>query len=143
MGQLVDLHGRMGDLLALIQAAAGGAGSLRVYDDPPVQLPETPCVFVLTPDEDAENVDTLMTRSVVTETVRLVVAAGEAQVELLRLADIVIATTDVWLRSTHPAPIDQARRTTMRGVTPVFNDVPTRGADFAVRIEADFRQTNV
>jgi hypothetical protein len=29
----------------------------------------------------------------------------------------------------------------MRGVTPVFNEIPARGADFAVRIELEFRQT--
>lgn len=143
MGQLVDLHARVATLLAVIQTAAGGPNSLRVYDAPQDALPETPCVWALTPDEDNETIDTLMSRSVVTFTVRLVVDATKPVTELLRLADLIIETTDVWLRSTHPAPIDQARRTAMRGVTPVFNDVPTRGADFAVRIEADFRQTNV
>lgn len=141
MGQLVELHARVADLLALIQEAAGGSGSLRVYDPPPVALPEMPCVFALTPDEDYENVDTVMGRSTVTATVRLCVEATKPQTYLLALADTIIETTDVWLRSSHPGPIDQARRTSMRGVTPTFNEVPTRGADFALRIEADFRQT--
>ena len=141
MGQLVDLHERVSDLLTAIQTAAGGPSSLRIYDPPPVALPEMPCVFALTPDEDYENIDTIMGRSTVTVTVRLVVEATKPQAYLLGLADALIATTDVWLRSTHPEPIDQARRVSMRGVTPVFNEVAARGADFALRIEADFRQT--
>lgn len=143
MGQLVDLYARGGTLLAAIQAAAGGPTRLRVYDEPQDALPETPCVWVLTPDEDNETIDTLMSRSVVTLTVRLIVDATKPVMELLRLADLIIETADVWLRSTHPSPIDQARRTAMRPVTPVFNDVATRGADFAIRVEAEFRQTNV
>lgn len=142
MGQLVDLHDRIADLLVLVQTAAGGANALRIYDFPPIQPPEMPCIFELTPDEDPyENIDTVMGRSVVLVTLRLCVDLGRPTRDLLALADAVIVTADVWLRNSPPAPIDQARRTSMRGVTPVFNEIPSRGADFSIRVECDFRQT--
>lgn len=142
MGQLVDLHARTAALLTLVQTAAGGPNALRVYDSPPTQPPETPCIFELTPEEDPyENVDTVMGRSVVTVTLRVVVDIGAATADLLAVADAVIATADVWLRSSHPSPIDQARRTSMRAVTPVFNEIPARGLDFPIRCELEFRQT--
>ncbi len=138
MGQLVDLHARMQDLLTAVSEAAAPV-RLRPYPEPPVQLPQMPCVFALTPDEDYETVDTMTGRSVVTFVIRLCVDQREPQTMLLKLADTIAQTADVWLRNAHPAPIDQARRTGMRGVTPVFGDIATRGADFPVRIEADFR----
>lgn len=138
MGQLVDLHARMLELLAEIKTAAAPTG-LRVYDGPPIELPEMPCVFLLTPDEDFELMDINSGRSVITMVIRLCVDARKPQTRLFELADVIVAKTDVWLRNTHPAPIDQAKRLAMRGVTPVFGDIPTRGADFPVRIEADFR----
>lgn len=138
MGQLTDLHARMLDLLAAIKTAAAPAG-VRVYTDPPVELPEMPCLFMLTPDEDFELVDVNTGRSVVTFVLRVCVDARKPQTKLLELADTVATTTDVWLRNTQPAPIDQARRTGMRGVTPLFGEIPVRGADFPIRIEADFR----
>lgn len=144
MGQLVDLHDRIAALLVLIQTAAGGTNSLRIYDFPPTQPPEMPCVFELTPEEDPmENMDTLHGRSVVNVTLRLCTEIGTATRDLLMLADAVIETSDVWLRSTHPTPIDQARRLAMRAVTPVFNEIPARGMDFTIRCELDFRQTAV
>lgn len=143
MGQLADLHARIGDLLVLIQTAAGGPTALRIYDPPPVGLPELPCIYALTPDEDPnENIDTVQTRSRVTVVVRICVELTKPQVELLELADHVIETTDVWLRVTPPEPIDQAVRVSMRSVTPVFNEIATRGADFALRVDLTFRQTN-
>lgn len=141
MGQLRDLHDRTADLLALIQTAAGGANALRIYDSPPNQPPETPCIFEITPDEEYENIDTVNGRSIVTATVRVVTDPGKPQTDLLSLADHVIETADVWLRATHPSPIDQARRTSMRGMTPVFNEIAYRGADFFIRVELEFRQT--
>lgn len=142
MGQLVDLHERIADLMVLIQAAAGGSNMLRIYDFPPVQPPEMPCIFELTPEEDPyENIDTIMGRSVVIVTLRLCVDVGAATASLLALADAVIETADVWLRSTHPDPIDQARRTSMRAAVPTFNEIPARGLDFPIRCELDFRQT--
>lgn len=144
MGQLVDLHDRIAALLVLIQTAAGGTNSLRIYDFPPTQPPEMPCVFELTPEEDPmENMDTLHGRSVVNVTLRLCTEIGTATRDLLMLADAVIETSDVWLRSTHPTPIDQARRLAMRAVTPVFNEIPARGMDFTIRCELDFRQTAI
>ena len=141
MGQLRDLHDRTAELLVLIQAAAGGSAALRIYDSPPNALPEMPCIFELTPDEDYENMDTLMAQSTVTATLRVCVAMGQPQTDLLDLCDAVIAASDGWLRDEHPSPIDQARRIAMRGSTPVFNEIPTRGADFSLRIELEFRQT--
>lgn len=148
MGQLVDLHARLSTLLGLIQTAYGGTNALRILDPPPNALPETPCIYLLTFDEDPgyENVDTVHGRSVVTATIRAVVAATRPATELLALADAVIETADPWLRSsvgqTVDDPIDQARRMTMRDITPVFDGVPTRGADFTIRVEGDFRQVN-
>jgi|ERR671921_280529 hypothetical protein len=141
MGQLTDLHVRLATLLAEIQAAAGGTNAVRIYDSPPNQPPETPCIFEITPDEDYETMDTVQGRSIVTATLRLVIDPGRPQTDLLALADVVIETADVWLRTQHPSPLDQARRTTMRGVTPVYNEISYRGADFAVRCELEFRQT--
>lgn len=142
MGQLVGLQARIEELLADVQTAAGGADVLRIYDYPPVQPPEMPCVFQLTPEEDPyENIDTIMGRSVVIVTLRLCVELGTATADLLALADAVIETADVWLRSEHPSPIDQARRLAMRPSAPTFNEIVTRGMDFSVRCELEFRQT--
>lgn len=142
MGQLSDLNARTAALLVLIQAAAGGANRLRIYDFPPVQPPETPCIFELTPEEDSyENVDTVQGRSIITVTLRLVVDQSAPTSELLALADNVIEQADVWLRSSHPSPIDQARRIAMRVVTPIYNEIPARGFDFPIRCELEFRQT--
>lgn len=142
MGQLADLEARLADLLALIQLEAGGPNRLRIYDFPPTQPPEMPCLFQLTPEEDPyENIDTIMGRSVVIATLRLCVDMGAATRELLLLADAVIETADVWLRSEHPSPIDQARRLAMRAATPVFNEIAARGMDFSIRCELEFRQT--
>lgn len=142
MGQLVDLESRIADLLVLIQTAAGGTNALRIYDYPPVQQPEMPCIFELTPEEDPyENIDTIMGRSVVNVTLRVCVEIGTSTAALLAFADAVIVTADVWLRSSHPSPIDQARRLAMRAVTPVFNEIPARGMDFTIRCELEFRQT--
>lgn len=138
MGQFVALHARMQELLEEIKTAAGG--QLRIYDSPPVAPPgDLPCIFTLTPDEDFTLVDVNTGRSIVVFVVRLCVAATKPTTELLSLADVIAGTADVWLRNEHPAPIDQARRTGMRGVTPVFDGVPTRGADFPIRLELDFR----
>lgn len=141
MGQLRDLHDRTADLLVLVQTAAGGTNALRIYDGAPNQPPETPCIYEVTPDEEYENIDTVNGRSIVTAIVRIVTDPGKPMTELLTLADHVIETADVWLRATHPEPIDQARRTSMRGVTPMFNEIPYRGADFFIRVELAFRQT--
>jgi hypothetical protein len=142
VGQLADLHARIADLLALVQLEAGGPNVLRIYDYPPVQPPEMPCIFELTPEEDPyENMDTIMGRSVINVTLRLCVEIGAPTMVLLTLADAVIETADVWLRSTHPSPIDQARRVAMRAVTPVFNEIPARAMDFPIRCELEFRQT--
>lgn len=130
MGQMVDLHARVGELLALIQTAAGGPSKLRVYDSPPVQLPEMPCVFALTPDENFERLDTMTGESSVVVAIRLCVENTKPQTDLLALADVIIQTADVWAWNTPPDPVDRARRVGMRGVTPVFGDIPTRGADF-------------
>jgi hypothetical protein len=137
MGQLIDLHARMQDLLTEIKTAA--SEPVRIFTDPPLELPEMPAVFLLTPDEDFQMMDTENGRSIVTVVVRLCTDARKPQTALLSLADTIVAVADVWLRNAHPAPIDQARRVGMRGVTPVFGDTPTRGADFPIRIEADFR----
>lgn len=148
MGQLVDLHARLTTLLELVQTAAGGANALRILDPPPNALPELPCIYLLTFDEDPgyENVDTVHGRSIVLATIRVCVAATKPATTMLAIADAVIATADPWLRSsvgqTLDDPIDQARRLTMRDVTPVFDGVPTRGADFTIRVELDFRQVN-
>jgi hypothetical protein len=142
MGQLTDLDAQVAALLVLIQTAAGGANQLRIYDFPPVQPPETPCIFELTPEEDSyENIDTVQGRSIITVTLRLLVDQSAPTSDLLALADHVIEKADVWLRSTHPSPIDQARRVAMRVVTPVYNEIPARGFDFPIRCELEFRQT--
>jgi hypothetical protein len=142
VGQLADLQTVIADLLELVQQAAGGPNVLRIYDYPPVQPPEMPCIFELTPEEDPyENIDTIMGRSVVIVTLRLCVEIGTPTAALLKLADAVIETADVWLRTTHSSPIDQARRVAMRPVAPMFNEVPSRGMDFPIRCELEFRQT--
>lgn len=135
MGQLVDLHTQVQALLVLIQTAAGGPTRLRVYDGPPVQAPEMPCVFALTPDEDFQRNDTMTGESSVVVVIRLCVQNTKPQTTLLELADTIVQTTDVWAWNDPPGPIDRARRTGMRGVTPVFNDVPARGADFPLSIQ--------
>lgn len=142
MGQLTDLQQVIEGLMVLIQAAAGGPNVLRIYDYPPVQPPETPCIFQLTPEEDPyENIDTIYGRSVINVTLRLCVEQGTKTRALLVLADAVIETADVWLRTVHASPIDQARRTAMQSVSPQFNEVVTRGMDFPIRCELEFRQT--
>jgi hypothetical protein len=133
VGQLVDLHARVQDLLAEVKTAAGG--QLRVYPDPPVQLPEMPCVFALTPDEDFQRLDTMTGERSVTVVVRLCVEASRPQTALLELADTIIQTADVWLWNDPPAPLDRARRMGMRGVTPVFGEIPVRGADFPISVQ--------
>lgn len=140
MGQLADLHARTQDLLAAIQAAAGGPGQLRIYPDPPVgTLPEMPCVFALTPDEDFQRLDTMTGESSITLVVRLCVDARKSQLDLLAIADTIIQTTDIWLWNDPPDPLDRARRTGMRGVTPVFGagdtGIATRGADFPISVQ--------
>jgi hypothetical protein len=137
MGQLLDLHARMLNLLAEIKAASDGP--VRVYVDPPTTLPEMPCVFLLTPDEQFDYVDINTGRSLMTVVVRCCVDATKPQTALLALADTIADTTDIWLRNDHPSPIDQARRIGMRGVTPMFGDIPTRGADFPISLELEFR----
>lgn len=142
MGQLAGLQAVVEELLALVQLEAGGPNALRLYDYPPVQPPETPCLFQLTPEEDPyENIDTIHGRSIVIVTLRLCVELGTPTAALLALADAVIETADVWLRSEHPSPIDQARRVAMRPSAPTFNEVLTRGMDFPIRCELQFRQT--
>lgn len=138
MGQLLNLHTQMLTLLAAIKTASGSR-ALRVYHDPPLELPEMPCVFLLTPDEQYENMDTMQGRSLLTFTIRCCVDARRPQSSLLTLADTIVTTTDIWLRNDHPSPIDQARRLGMRGVTPVFGEIPTRGADFPISLELEFR----
>lgn len=133
MGQLVDLHTQLQGLLAQIKAEAGVP--LRVYDTPPVQLPELPCVFLLTPDEDFTRLDTETGERSVTVVIRLIVAATKSQTELLALADTLIDVADIWLWDDPLAPLDRARRLGTRGVTPVFGDVPTRGADFPISVQ--------
>jgi hypothetical protein len=133
VGQLVDLHARVQDLLAAVKTAAGG--QLRVYADPPVQLPEMPCVFALTPDEDFQRLDTMTGERSVTVVLRLCVEANRPQTALLALADTIIETADVWLWNDPPEPLDRARRTGMRGVTPVFGEIPVRGADFPISVQ--------
>lgn len=144
MGQLVDLHARVSDLLELIRAAYAATGTLRIFDPPPVALPEMPCIYVVAIDEEPGygNVDTVMGQSIATVTVRICVEATRPMSTLLELADAVIETTDVWLRVDPPEPIDQARRQTARTITPVFDGVPTRGADLTIRAELNFRQTH-
>jgi hypothetical protein len=142
VGQLADLQQVIEGLMVLVQTAAGGPNKLRIYDFPPTQPPEMPCIFQLTPEEDPyENMDTIFGRSVVTVTLRLCTEMSTATEDLLLLADAVIETADVWLRTEHPSPLDQARRLSSRPVTPVFNEIPVRGMDFAIRCELEFRQT--
>jgi hypothetical protein len=139
MGQFVDCHARMLDLLAEIRQAAPAPG-LKIYPKgEPSEHPAFPCVYLLDPDEDFAHVDVNTGRSVFTFTVRLCVDARRPVTKLLELADTIVAITDVWLRNTHPEPIDQARRIGMRSVTPTVGGIAARGADFPVRIEADFR----
>lgn len=142
MGQFVDCHARMLDLLAEIKQAAPAPGLHIYHKGQPSALPEFPCAYILTPDEDFAHVDTDSGRSVFTFTVRLLVDPRHPLTELLELADTITDVADVWLRNTHPAPIDQARRLGMRGSTPTFGGpegIAVRGADFPVRIEALFR----
>lgn len=134
MGQFADLHTRLLELLALIKATYGG--ELRVYETPPVALPEMPCVFLLTPDEAFSRLDTMTGESSITTVLRLCLDAGEPQTRLLELADLIAETIDVWLWDDQPQPpIDRARRTGMRGVTPIFGDIPARGADFPIETQ--------
>ncbi len=139
MGQFLDLHAQLQTMLEGVKSTVPEQ-RLRIYADPPVELPELPCVFALTPDSDYQNVDTIQGQDIATVVVRLLVDARRPQTELLEHIDYLAGYIDVWLSNTHPAPIDQARRLGMRGVNPVFGEVVTRGADFPIRIELAFRQ---
>lgn len=134
MGQFTDLDAQVQVLLEEIRAALP-AGTLRVYADPPLKLPEMPCVFALTPDEDFQRLDTMTGESTITTVIRLCVDARRPQLELLELADTISQVADIWLWNDPPEPLDRARRVGMRGVTPVFGDIPTRGADFPIQVE--------
>lgn len=138
MGQFVALHTRLLELLDLIKTAYGG--QLRVYATPPTQLPEMPCVFLLTPDETFERLDTMSGESSVSTVLRCCVDAGSPQTELLALADTIVDVVDVWVWHSMPlSPIDRAKRTRMRAVTPVFNDIAVRGADFPIETQLVLR----
>ena len=139
MGQLTDLHDRFLTLLATAKAAAPAPG-LRVYETgEPVELPEFPCAYILTPLEEYETMDYMTGRSVVTFTIRVLTDPRKPLRALLVIADVLIPVVDVWLRSTHPAPIDQARRLNAQPVTPEFGELPARGMDFPIRLELAFR----
>lgn len=131
--RFTDLDAQLQVLLELISAAV--PGDLRVYPDPPLQLPEMPCVFALTPDEDFQRLDVMTGESSITTVVRCCVDARRPQLDLLALADTITDVVDVWLWNEPPDPIDRARRLGMRGVTPVFNGIPTRGADFPIQVQ--------
>lgn len=133
MGQLTDLHTQLQGLLEQIKVAAGG--QLVVKDSPPVQLPEMPCVFLLTPDVGFQRLDTMTGEDTVTTVLRLCVDARESQARLLELVDVIDETVDVWLWNDPPAPLDRAIRRSTRGVTPVFGEIPTRGADIAIEVQ--------
>jgi hypothetical protein len=141
MGQFTELHTQLLEVLEVVKTAAGG--QLRVYTTPPVALPETPCVFLLTPDEAFERLDTMTGESTVTTVLRLCVDAGDPQTTLLELADLVADTIDVWLWDAMPQPpIDRAKRTGMRGSTPVFGEIAVRGADFPIQTHLQPRPLN-
>ena len=133
MGQLLDMHTQLQALLQLVKTAAGG--QLRVYTAPPVQLPEMPCVFLLTPDVDFQRLDTMTGEDTVTTVLRLCLDAGDPQTRLLELADTIAETVDVWLWNDPPAPLDRAIRRSTRGSTPMFGEIPVRGADVAIEVQ--------
>lgn len=137
MGQMLDLHSRLLDVLTLAKTAVDAlpGREMRVYETPPIQLPEMPCVFLLTPDSTFQRRDTEMGEDIVTTVLRLCIDAGEPQTTLLELTDAIIDVIDVWVWNDPPDPIEQAKRTGMRGVTPVFDGVPTRGADFPIETQ--------
>lgn len=138
MGQLVDLHARLLDMLGEVKTAyeAIPDRQLRVLESPPTQRPgDLPCVFILTPDENFMRRDTMTGEATVTVTVRICMDAGHTQAMLLELADILMWVVDIWVWNDPPEPVDQAKRTAMSGVTPVFNDIPMRGADFPIVIQ--------
>jgi hypothetical protein len=137
MGQLTDLHTQLQVLLELVKTELGG--QLRVFETPPVQKPETPCVFLLTPDSTFQRLDTMTGEDTVVTVLRLCVDAGDPQTRLLELADTIADVVDKWLWNDPPAPLDRAKRIGMRGVTPIFgvgdSGIPTRGADFPIETQ--------
>lgn len=144
MGQFVDLHVNLMALLADIKTAVTANGDqLRIYTDPPVQLPELPCVYLLTPDEAFNLIDYATGESTIIVMLRLCVDQRAPQTTLLALADTITETTDPWLCETPVAdPVAYGRRTGMRGVTPLFNDIPVRGADFPIEVHLVGRPVN-
>lgn len=131
MGQFLDLHT---NLLSLLDAIGIAVTGLRTFTDPPTKLPEMPCIFLLTPDETFILIDNMTGESTVTTMLRLCVAQTQPQALLLELSDTICEVTDPWLIDNPLDPVSYGRRTGMRGVTPVFNEIPCRGADFPIEV---------